>query len=215
MIEKSIRNLRRRVTKAGKQVYDQGLVRGNSGNISARIPRTDFIIIKPSGLSLGFMKPEDLVLVQLKEQKGKGETNVSKEVLMHTSIYETRDEVGAVVHTHPTSATALAIAGIEVLPLQIEMFIHHPKKIPIIPFEPPGSKELAEAVSIKMKDCDAVVLENHGIVTVGSTVEEACNLNMMVEDAARVQFMVQILAGENIVSWDKLKKKFKTQSISR
>jgi ribulose-5-phosphate 4-epimerase/fuculose-1-phosphate aldolase len=66
-----------------------------------------------------------------------------------------------------------------------------------------------------MKNCDAVILENHGIVTVGPTIEEACDLNEMVEEAAKVQFTVTMLAGKDAFSLDKLEKKFKTLNAVR
>jgi L-fuculose-phosphate aldolase len=76
----------------------------------------------------------------------------------------------------------------------------------------PGSKALAEAVGKKIAEYDAVILENHGIVTVGSTVEAACNLNEMVEEAAKIQFMTMMLAGKTTISRAELEKKFKTQN---
>jgi L-fuculose-phosphate aldolase len=87
-----------------------------------------------------------------------------------------------------------------------------PRGVPIIPFKQPGSKALAEAVQKKIAEYDAVILENHGIVTVGSTIEAACNLNEMVEEAAKIQFTAMMLAGKNAISWAELKKKFKTQN---
>jgi ribulose-5-phosphate 4-epimerase/fuculose-1-phosphate aldolase len=76
----------------------------------------------------------------------------------------------------------------------------------------PGSKALAEAVQKKIADYDAVILENHGIVTVGSTIEAACTLNEMVEEAAKIQFTTVMLAGKDAINWAELKKKFKTQN---
>jgi ribulose-5-phosphate 4-epimerase/fuculose-1-phosphate aldolase len=92
------------------------------------------------------------------------------------------------------------------------MFMLLPRGVPIVPFESPGSKALAETVQKKIADYGAMILENHGIVTVGSTIEAACNLNEMVEEAAKIQFTTVMLAGKDAVSWAGLKKKFKTQN---
>jgi L-ribulose-5-phosphate 4-epimerase len=212
MSTKAIKDISDKIVKASKELYDHGLVRGTSGNISARIPGTDTFLIKPSGVYLGLLKPEKLVIVDLEGNKMRGELNVSVETPMHAAIYKVRKDVQAVVHTHAPTATAFGIAGTEILPLQIEMFMLLPGGVPIVPFESPGSKALAEAVQKKIADYDAVILENHGIVTVGSTIEAACNLNEMVEEAAKIQFTTVMLAGKDAINWAELKKKFKTQN---
>ena len=209
MNEDAIKDIRERIVKVGKELYEHGLVTGPTGNISARIPGTDTAIIKPSGVSMGLLKPEELVLVDLQGNKIRGELSLSVETPMHTAIYRARSDVQAVVHTHAPVATAFGIAGVEILPLQIEMFMFIPKGVPIIPFEFPGSKELAEAVQKKIVDFDAVILENHGVVTVGSSIEEACDLNKLIEECAEVQYMATVLAGRDVINWENLKKKFK------
>jgi L-fuculose-phosphate aldolase len=212
MSAKAIRDISGKIVKASKELHGHGLVLGTSGNISAKIPGTDTFLIKPSGVYMGLLKPEELVLVTLEGNKIRGESSVSMETPMHAAIYRARKDVQAVVHTHAPTATAFGIARTEILPLQIELFILLPRGVPIIPFKLPGSKALAEAVGKKIAEYDAVILENHGIVTVGSTVEAACNLNEMVEEAAKIQFMTMMLAGKTTISRAELEKKFKTQN---
>jgi ribulose-5-phosphate 4-epimerase/fuculose-1-phosphate aldolase len=86
------------------------------------------------------------------------------------------------------------------------MFIQLPDGVPIIPFETPGSEALAEKIQKKIANCDAVILENHGIVTIGSTIEAAYNLNLMVEEAAKIQFLVMSLEGKTEMNLASLKK---------
>jgi L-fuculose-phosphate aldolase len=209
---KAIREVGERIAKAGRELHNHGLVRGASGNISARIPDTETFLIKPSGARMGFLKPEELVLVDLQGRRVRGERNVSLETPMHAAVYRSRRDVQAVVHTHPPTATAFGIAKTEILPLQVEMFMLFPNGVPVIPFEAPGSNALAEAVQKRLAGCDAVILENHGIVTVGSTVEAACDLNEMVEEAAKIQFLVTVLAGKDGVDLAGLKQKFKKEN---
>jgi L-fuculose-phosphate aldolase len=156
------------------------------------------------------LKPEELVLVDLQGNKIRGKLPVSLETPMHAAIYRARKDAQAVVHTHAPTATAFGIAKTEILPLQIEVFMLLPNGVPIVPFKAPGSKALGDAVQKKMTSYDAVILENHGIVTVGSTIEAACSLNEMVEECAKIQFMVMMLAGKDAVNMAELKKKFKT-----
>ena len=211
MSTKAIKDISKKLSQAGKELYDKGLVKGTSGNISARIPGTDTFLIKPSRACLGKLKPEELVLVDLKGNKISGKRDVSAETPMHAAIYRARLDVQAVVHTHAPTATAFGIAGKEILPFQIEMFMLLPKGVPIVPFKQPGSKALAAAVQKRIADYDAVILENHGIVTVGSTVEAACSLSEMVEEAAKIQLTAMVLSDGNVNSLAELKEKFKTR----
>jgi len=209
MSESVIQVLRERLVKVGREIYDHGFVPGTVGNISARIPNTDTILIKPSGVSMGALKPEELAIVDLQGKQIRGELSLSVETPMHTAIYRTRDDVQGVVHSHAPTATAFGVAGIEILPTLIEVFRFIPKGIPIVPFEFPGTRALAEAVQKKIKDFDAVILENHGIVTVGPSIEDACSLNIIVEECATAQFIATLLAGPDAITMEKIRGKFK------
>jgi L-fuculose-phosphate aldolase len=212
MSTEMIKGISKKIVKASRELHNHGLVKGTSGNISARIPGTDTFLIKPSGVCMEFLEPEELVLVDLQGNKIRGKSNVSMETPIHAAIYRARKDVQAVVHTHAPTATAFGIAKTEILPLQIELFMLLPNGVPVIPFETPGSKALAEAVQKKIADYDAVILENHGIVTVGSTIEAACSLNEMVEEGAKVQLMAMTLVGRDVMDLAKLKEKFKKQN---
>ena len=210
MSANAIKDISEKIVKAGRELYNHGLVRGTSGNISARIRGTDTFLIKPSGTRMEALKPEELVLVDLQGYKVRGESKVSMETLMHAAIYRIRKDAQAVVHSHAPIATAFGIAKMEILPLQIEMFLLLPKGVPLVPFKPPGSKALAEAVQKKITNYDALILENHGIVTVGSTIEEACSLNEMVEEGAKIQLLTKLLTDRDVSNLAELKEKFKT-----
>jgi L-fuculose-phosphate aldolase len=210
MSANAIKDISEKIVKAGRELYNHGLVRGTSGNISARIRGTDTFLIKPSGTRMEALKPEELVLVDLQGYKVRGESKVSMETLMHAAIYRIRKDAQAVVHSHAPIATAFGIAKMEILPLQIEMFMLLPKGVPLVPFKPPGSKALAEAVQKKITNYDALILENHGIVTVGSTIEEACSLNEMVEEGAKIQLLTKLLMDRDVRNLAGLKEKFKT-----
>ncbi len=209
MNDKVIQNLRKRLVKAGREIYDHGFVPGTVGNISARIPNTNTILIKPSGVSMGALKPENLAIVDLQGKQIQGEVTLSIETPMHTAIYRTRDNIRGIVHSHAPTATAFGVAGIEILPILIEMFLFIPNGVPIVPFKFPGTKQLAGAVEDKIKDFDAVILENHGIVTVGTSIEDACILNIMVEECAKTQLTATLLAGPNAITMEKIREKFK------
>jgi len=209
MSESVVQDLRERLVKVGRVIHDHGFVPGTVGNISARIPNTDTILIKPSGVSMGALKPEDMAIADLQGKKVQGELSLSVETPMHTTIYKTRDDVQGVVHSHAPTATAFGVAGIEILPTLVEMFLFIPNGVPIVPFEFPGTRELAEATQKKIKNFDAVILENHGIVTIGPSIEEACSLNILVEEAAKIQLTATLLAGREAITMEKIREKLK------
>lgn len=209
MSDEVVRDLRERLCRVGKQLYDYGLVTGTVGNISARIPGTETVLIKPTGVRMGLLKPEDFTLVDMQGKQLEGKQTMSVETPMHTSVYRVRSDVNGVVHSHAPTATAFGIAGIEILPITIETFMFIPNGVPIVPFEMPGSKGLAEAVQKRIKEYDAVILENHGILTVGSTIEDACNLNVTVEETAWLQFMATLLAGRDAITKENARQKFR------
>jgi L-fuculose-phosphate aldolase len=213
MCPNDIEDISERMVKAGRELHDHGLVRGTSGNISARIPGTDTFLIKPSGAHMENLKSGELVLVDLEGRKIKGKMNVSLETPMHAAIYRVRKDVQAVVHTHPPTATAFGIAKTAILPLQIEMFMTLPNGVPVVSFKMPGSKALASAVQKNIANYDAIILENHGIVTVGTNINAACSLNEMVEEAAKIQLSAMTIGGKDVLSLAKLKEKFKKQNL--
>jgi L-fuculose-phosphate aldolase len=209
MSEEAALDLRERLCRVGRELYEHGLVTGTMGNISARVPGTETVLIKPTGVCMGFLRPEDLILVSLKGKQLEGSQTMSVETPMHTAVYRARNDVNGVVHSHAPVATALGIAGVEILPVAIETFMFIPNGVPIVPFEMPGSKELANAVQERIKEHDAVILENHGILTVGNTIEEACSLNLTVEETAHLQYMATLLTGKDAITMEKLKRKYK------
>ena len=204
-----VADLRKRLANSGRDLHKAGLIIGTSGNISARIPGTETFLIKPSGSCMEFLKPGELVIADFQGNKIKGEANVSMETPIHGIIYTTRKDVQAVVHTHAPIATVFGIARKDVLPLQIELFMLLPNGVPVVPYEPPGSERLANAIKNRISSYDALLLENHGILTVGSTIEAACNLNKMVEEGAKIHFLTIMLAGRDTIDLAKLRKKFK------
>ena len=209
-MENMVEQIRENLTRAGKRLHKRGLVVGTAGNISARIPKRDQFLIKPSGVSLEFLKPEELVVVNLQGHKIRGELPVSMETPIHAAIYRIRKEAQAVVHTHAPTATAFGIAEREILPLQVEMYMRLPNGVPVIRFERPGSEMLAKKIQKKIAKYDAVILGNHGIVTIGSSIQAACDLSEMIEEAAKVQLLAMSLRNvdESDIDLPSLKKKF-------
>ncbi len=186
--------LRELILEIGRRVWQRGMASANSGNISARLDE-ETVLITPTLVSKGFMRPEQLLAVNLHGEVLRGEGYPTTETPMHLRLYRERGDIGGVVHAHPPIATAFAVAG---KPLDLHLIpeaVIFLGEVPLVPFQPPGSPELAEATVPYLRDYDAVLLQNHGVLCWGSDVEQAYHRLETVEFCAQVTFTAQQLGG--------------------
>lgn len=165
-----------------------GLVRGAGGNVSAR--EGDVMWISPSGLSFEDAGPEDYPGVSVSTGDIlHGTRRPSSEVLMHLAIYRRRPEVTAVIHTHPPMTQALTSVGHILKPMFADYYVYVGKNVPHLPYVTVTTPELAACVekTIQAPDCYAIVLCNHGLITVGASVKEAYFRTLAVEEQAFIQ----------------------------
>lgn len=184
--------LREELVEWSRRGYERGLVAGVSGNNSLRVPGTDLILIKATGGCQGDMDLTDTVLMTLDGEVLDAGRRPSKEWRWHAAVYKVRPETGAVVHLHPPHVVAFAVAD-EPLPLVHTAARGHLRKVGYVPLLPAGSQELADEVTRAYSDPEvrAVVLREHGSVTVGPDLRTAYFRTEYLEDCARVA----ILAG--------------------
>jgi len=178
-------------------LFAEGLTPGASGNISARVSGTPSCLIKPSGYSFKDLKPEHFLLIDFKTRNIlKGAQKPSIETPFHTTLYNLRDTIGAVVHIHPHYATVFSIAGVNILPMGMEIYRAPDlaKGIGISKYAPPGTEELAQNIAGAMKERVAVLMPHHGVTTVGRTIEEAANNAMVLEELAKLNYEVLHIA---------------------
>ncbi|MGL6106312.1 class II aldolase/adducin family protein, partial [Romboutsia sp.] len=194
------------VLKAAKKLYDEKLVAGTSGNISLRnIDVEDSFYITPSGLSYDIMTEEDIVEIDSSgKPKTKGE-RPSSEWQMHLEIYKKYPNINAIVHTHSTIATGFAVNQQDIPLILIEMKPFLGGDIKVSPFRPAGSKELAEVILPYLENRTACLLANHGVITVGKTMEEAFVAAEYVEDAAKIYYYAKTSGTPVIVGEDNTK----------
>ncbi|MDR1659180.1 MAG: class II aldolase/adducin family protein [Desulfovibrio sp.] len=153
----------------------RGYVLGTAGNISARVEGEDLFVITPTSFPYEGLSSADLVVADMNGDIVEGEKMPSIEFTMHRGIILKRPDVRCIVHTHSKFATAASsIAGVSVIPvIDIETVIYIGGDIPIAPFAPPGSEELAENVANSMGTVAGILMEAHGAVGVGRTMKEA------------------------------------------
>ena len=184
--------MKKAIVDIGRRLYDRGMIAGTEGNISVRLD-DDRIIVTPLGLAKGRLTPEEMVIVDSNGKHLQGGMSASSELLMHLFVYKSRPEIAACVHSHPPYATAFAVAGIplaeDILP-EVALFVGN---IPLTDYAPPGTDAVPKSLEPHIKTSSAFLLRNHGLLTLGRTLEEAFNRHETVEHYARIVLLARRL----------------------
>lgn len=178
--------VREQIQTTGGMIAAAGLVTGSWGNISARVPDEPFFVITPSGIPYDRIKKQDLVVVDGSGCSINSGRRPSSELKLHLSIYNAREDAGAIVHTHSTYACALAVAGEPLPPILEEMAQLVGGGVPVARYARAGTSSLAAAAVEALGQSNAVLLANHGLVGLGRDVNEAYQVCLVVERAAHV-----------------------------
>jgi len=197
--------LRQEIVEAGRMMYEKGLVVATDGNISARLGENR-ILATPSGVSKGHMKPEDLIITDMKGKKLSGERNPSSEIRLHVAIYEKRDDGMAVVHGHPPVATAFTIAGMSLAQCVIPEVVFTLGSIPTTDYATPTSEEGPKVIQELIEKHDAIILDRHGAVTVGKDVFDAYRKIEKVEHCAEVTLAARQLGQVKTLTPDEIRR---------
>ncbi|WP_150250024.1 L-ribulose-5-phosphate 4-epimerase [Nocardiopsis deserti] len=163
------------------------LVTWTSGNVSARVPGADLMVIKPSGVSYDDLSPADMVVCDLDGRLVEGEHRPSSDTSAHAYVYRARPDVGGVAHTHSPYATAWAARG-EAIPCAITaMADEFGGDIPVGPFALIGGDDIGRGVVATLEGhrSPAVLMRGHGVFTVGAGAKAAVKAAVMCEDVAR------------------------------
>jgi len=183
------------IVEIGRRLYQRGLISGNEGNVSIR--EGDALYVTPAGVCKGFLTPDMIVKTDLAGKQLEGRLRVSSEVEMHTAIYARRSDVGAVVHAHPPTATAFAVAGIPLDQPIIAEAVVTLGRVPVVPYGTPSTSELARNVGEVICDAHAMLLANHGALAVGDHAYRAWERMETVEQLARISLVARQLGGGN------------------
>jgi len=178
-----------------RALYEKGFVTANDGNVSARLPNGN-VLTTPTSLNKGRVSENDLVEVTLTGSPVGSGSIPSSELGMHLFIYQQRVDVNAVVHAHPTYATAFATARIPLdQPLYPEV-IFGLGTIPLADFATPSTREVADSIAPFVQTSSAILLTNHGVVAFGENLDDAYFKMEKVEHAAHITFVARMLGGE-------------------
>jgi ribulose-5-phosphate 4-epimerase/fuculose-1-phosphate aldolase len=195
-------DIKHQIVNMVDELYEVGLITPKGGNVSARVPNTEELWITPTQLHKGGLSEEVLIRVNLQGRKLEGRDRPSVELPMHLEIYRGRDDVGAVIHTHAPMAMIVGLYEEPIPPITIEAIAL--AEAPIVPFLLSGTKEQSQAIVDALGDGPAVLLRNHGLVTVGKNLKDAASKAHQLEFAARTVVICRLLGGEPAVITDKL-----------
>jgi len=193
------------MARVGRLLYARQLVVAGEGNLSARLDDGRFLAT-PAGACKGFLAPSDLLVVDaLGNVAAGGPGRVSSEWALHRGIYAARPDAGAICHAHPPVATAFATAGEPLEGCLLPEAVATLGGVPLAPYATPGTAEVPQSVLGLMRDHDALLLANHGVVTVGETILAAYFKLETVERLAQVTLLARLLGGERRLSGDQVR----------
>ncbi len=188
--------LKESICEIGRRLYSKGFAAANDGNISIRLNDKE-LLCTPTMVSKGYMKPEDICKVDYEGKQIAGIRKRSSEILLHLSVYKNRPDVNGVVHCHPPHATAFAVAH-EPIPKailpEVEVFLG---EVPTAIYVTPGGQKFADSIIPYVKDCNTILLANHGTITFGPDLEKAYFNTEIIDAYCRILILSRQLGRVN------------------
>ncbi len=186
--------MRREMVTVGCRMYDKGLIVAAEGNLSVRLGGHSFLVT-PAGRCKGSLRVQDLLEIDTLGRSPQG--TATSEWPLHSQIYALRPDVRAVCHAHPPWATAFASAGRDLDGSLLTETAAQLPRVPLAARSLPGTEALADSIVPFIPTCDAVLLGNHGVVTVGADLLSAFSLLETVERLAQVTLLAEAAAGNS------------------
>jgi len=187
--------VRREVSQLHAELVRYNLVAWTAGNVSGRVPGTELFIIKPSGVDYDQIAPDNMILCDVNGSVVEGDLSPSSDTAAHAYVYREMPEVGGVVHTHSSYASAWAARGEPVPCVLTAMADEFGGEIPIGPFALIGNDDIGRGVvqTLRGHRSPAVLMRNHGVFTIGRTARTAVKAAVMCEDVARTVHLAREL----------------------
>jgi len=180
---------KRMVLQTAQQMAAKGLVVGTSGNVSLRLGKhgeRELLAITPHGRYYDSLDVDDIVVLDFEGKLVEGELDASIEKLLHIGVYKTRRKVNAVIHAHPVLGSALAVAGLEIPAILDDQVTEIGGEIKVAEYALSGSPEIVKNVLSALGPRNAVLLANHGALSVGRDVREAFTVCELLEKTAKI-----------------------------
>ncbi|MGN9845971.1 L-ribulose-5-phosphate 4-epimerase [Nonomuraea sp. H19] len=196
--------MRKTVADLHAELVRYNLVVWTAGNVSGRIPGEDLFVIKPSGVSYDELTPENMVVCDLDGNLVEGEHAPSSDTAAHAYVYRNMPDVGGVVHTHSTYASAWAARGEAIPCVLTAMADEFGGEIPIGPFALIGDDSIGQGIveTLKGHRSKAVLMQNHGVFSIGKDPKAAVKAAVMCEDVARTVHVARQLGEPLTIAQD-------------
>ena len=189
------RELELRVVEYSKRLHRAGWVANHDGNVSVRLDEDRFLIT-PTAFSKEAVERESLLVVNGRGEKVSGRFRAFSELNLHLYVYRQRPDVQAVLHAHPVTATGFSVAGVPVLTtMMAEPVVSLGDTIPLVPYARPKSPESTLNMASHVEQADALLLQNHGVLTYGEDLETAFLRMELVEHLAKIQSAAHQVGG--------------------
>ncbi len=196
---KNLEAHREDVVRYGRMLHANRFVAATDGNLSVRID-ANTILVTPTGMSKGMLEPGDLVVVDRNGHKLSGHREVSSEIAMHVLIYRLRPDIRGVVHAHPPTATGFAAAGMALDQALVSEVVLALGSVPLACYGTPGTPELCQALEPLIPSHNAVLMANHGVVTLGEDLTRAFMNMETVEHFAKICLVTHLLGRQEVLS---------------
>ena len=197
---------RREIVRYGRLLLERKLTTGTGGNLSIFHREQELMVISPSARDYQEIEPEDTVVLNLEGEVVAGNSKPSSEYQLHLLVYRERPDVSAVVHTHSVNATAVSCLNEEIPPLHY-LIGFAGDKLPRAEYALFGTRELAEnAVNALGSSYNAVLLDNHGLLAVGSSLQQAFQAAEMIEYVAELYVKCRSMGKPALLSEAQMKK---------
>lgn len=184
-------------------MYQQGYVAANDGNLSVRLDKQR-VMVTPSGVSKGYMQPEEMVLMGVDGRLLDRHKKPTSESSMHLLIYKNRSDIMAVCHAHPPYATAFAVAGLALDQCILPEMVVSLGGVPLVEYGTPGTKDFSEPVAEAIRYNEALLLKNHGAVTVGPDIATAYHRMETLEHAAKIIYLAMQLGRPDVLTQEQV-----------
>ncbi|AGB18352.1 L-ribulose-5-phosphate 4-epimerase [Thermoanaerobacterium thermosaccharolyticum] len=201
-----LENLKQRVYKMNMMLPKNNLVTMTSGNVSGRDPKTNLVVIKPSGVLYDDMTPEDMVVVDLDGNVVEGKLKPSVDTATHLYVYKHRSDVNGIVHTHSPYATSFAALGRSIPVYLTAIADEFGCAIPVGPYAKIGGEEIGKAIVEYIGESPAILMKNHGVFTIGNSPEAALKAAVMVEDTAKTVHLSLLLGTPDVIPDEEVKR---------
>jgi len=195
----------------GKRIWERDYVAANDGNISVRLNENE-ILATATGVSKGFMNKDMILKLDMDGNvlTPNPKHDPSSEVKMHLEVYREREDVRSVIHAHPPYCTSFAVAGIELDQCVLPEAILTIGSVPIAEYGTPSTMEIPDSVKPHLGDNNAILLENHGALTLGNSLKKAYFLMETLEHTAKIVTYAKNLGNVNLLPKEQVDKLMKT-----